>query len=101
MRSFTTLIDAASLASLLDDADLVLFDCRFELGNPSWGEAEYAQGHIPVAQYLHLDRDLSSPVTAATGRHPLPDPASFAQRLAQLGARAGAQLVAYDQGNGA
>src|SRR5262245_20550351 len=99
MRAFTTLIDAASLASL-DDAH-ALFDCRFELGNPQWGENEFAREHIPGAQYLHLDRDLSSPVTPRSGRHPLPDPATFARRIGSLGAGAGMQLVAYDQGNGA
>jgi len=100
MRSFTTLIDVTSLAALQAD-QLALFDCRFELGNPAWGEAEYAQAHIPGASYLHLDRDLSAPVTAASGRHPLPDPREFARRIAALGARSDLQLVAYDQGNGA
>ena len=100
MRAFTTLIDAASLASQAGD-ELALFDCRFELGNPQWGEGEFAREHIPGAQYLHLDRDLSSPVTAHSGRHPLPDPAAFARRIGALGAGAGMQLVAYDQGNGA
>jgi len=99
MRAFTTLIDAVSLASR--DDELALFDCRFELGNPQWGEGEFAREHIPGAQYLHLDRDLSSPVTAQSGRHPLPDPAAFARRIGALGAGAGMQLVAYDQGNGA
>ena len=101
MRPFTTLIDAATLASQIERDDLVLFDCRAELGNPHWGEAEYARSHLPGAQFLHLDRDLSSPVSADSGRHPLPDPDKFALRLAQLGAQAGSQLVAYDQGNGA
>jgi len=99
MPAFTTLIDAASLASHADA--LALFDCRFELGNPPWGENEFAREHIPGAQYLHLDRDLSSPITAYSGRHPLPDPAVFARRIGALGAGAGMQLVAYDQGNGA
>jgi thiosulfate/3-mercaptopyruvate sulfurtransferase len=101
MRSFTTLIDTASLAELLGRDDLALFDCRFELGKPAWGEGEYAQSHIPGAQYLHLDRDLSSAITTSSGRHPLPDPHGFAQRLAALGARSDSQIVAYDQGNGA
>jgi|SRR5688572_4854545 len=101
MRPFTTLIDAATLASQIERDDLVLFDCRAELGNPHWGEAEYARSHLPGAQFLHLDRDLSSPVTADSGRHPLPDPDAFARRLGQLGAQAGSQLVACDQGNGA
>jgi thiosulfate/3-mercaptopyruvate sulfurtransferase len=101
MRPFTTLIDAASLASQLERDDVAIFDCRFELGNPGWGEREYAREHIPGAQYLHLDRDLSSPITPQSGRHPLPDPREFARRIAALGAGAGTQLVAYDQGNGA
>ena len=101
MPSFTTLIDVASLASQIDSGELALFDCRSELGNPRWGEAQYADSHIPGAQFLHLERDLSSPVTATSGRHPLPDPQAFAQRLGALGAGTGLQIVAYDQGNGA
>jgi thiosulfate/3-mercaptopyruvate sulfurtransferase len=101
MRPFTTLIDAATLASQLEREDVVIFDCRFELGNPAWGEGEYAREHIPGAQYLHLDRDLSGPITPRTGRHPLPDPREFARRIAELGAASDTQLVAYDQGNGA
>jgi thiosulfate/3-mercaptopyruvate sulfurtransferase len=101
MTPFTTLIDAATLASQLDRDDLVLFDCRFELGNPAWGESEYAVGHIPGAQYLHLDRDLSGAVNATSGRHPLPDPHQLASRLGARGVGHHCQLIAYDQGNGA
>jgi thiosulfate/3-mercaptopyruvate sulfurtransferase len=78
-----------------------LFDCRFELGNVNWGEREYAQAHLPGAHYLHLDRDLSGPITEHSGRHPLPDPQEFARRLAARGVGADCQLIAYDQGNGA
>jgi thiosulfate/3-mercaptopyruvate sulfurtransferase len=101
MHAFTTLVDCASLAARLGREDLALFDCRFELGNPPWGEAEYAQSHIPGAQYLHLDRDLSSAVTPRSGRHPLPDPHDFAHRIGELGAGPDMQIVAYDQANGA
>lgn len=101
MHHYTTLIDAATLAGQLDRTDLVLFDCRFDLGNVHWGEAEYAGAHLPGAFYLHLDRDLSSPITPASGRHPLPDPQAFATRMAALGVGTGTQVVAYDQGNGA
>jgi thiosulfate/3-mercaptopyruvate sulfurtransferase len=101
MTSYTTLIEADTLAGQLGREDLRLFDCRFELGNGSWGESEFAAAHIPGAQYLHLDRDLSGPVTAASGRHPLPDPHDFARRLGERGVDARCQLIAYDQGNGA
>jgi thiosulfate/3-mercaptopyruvate sulfurtransferase len=101
MAHYTTLIDAATLGTLLGRDDLVLFDCRFDLGNVHWGEAEYAAGHLPGAFYLHLDRDLSSAITPVSGRHPLPDPDTFARRMAALGVGTGSQVVAYDQGNGA
>ena len=101
MRPFTTLIDAGTLSSQLERDDLAVFDCRSELGNPRWGEAEYALSHLPGAQYLHLDRDLSSAITPTSGRHPLPDPETFARRLGELGVGPDSQIVAYDQGNGA
>ena len=101
MRHFTTLIDANTLSEQLSRDDLTLFDCRFDLGNVSWGETEYARAHLPGALYLHLDRDLSSPIATHSGRHPLPDPGSFAARLAELGVTPESQIVAYDQGNGA
>ncbi|HLA73345.1 MAG TPA: sulfurtransferase [Steroidobacteraceae bacterium] len=101
MHHYTTLIDAATLASHLARDDLALFDCRFDLGNVNWGESEYAGAHLPGALYLHLDRDLSSPITPTSGRHPLPDPQLFAQRMGARGVGVGTQIVAYDQGNGA
>jgi thiosulfate/3-mercaptopyruvate sulfurtransferase len=101
MTPFTTLIDAPTLATLLGGDDLALFDCRFELGNTGWGESEYSLAHLSGASYLHLDRDLSGPVSANTGRHPLPDPQVFARRLGALGVGSRCQLIAYDQGNGA
>jgi thiosulfate/3-mercaptopyruvate sulfurtransferase len=101
MRHFTTLIDANTLFDQLSREDLVIFDCRFDLARVSWGEAEFAAVHLPGAHYLHLDRDLSSSITAESGRHPLPDPHRFARRLAELGVDEQSQLVAYDQGNGA
>jgi thiosulfate/3-mercaptopyruvate sulfurtransferase len=101
MRHFTTLVDANTLFGELSRDDLAIFDCRFDLANVQWGEAQYAAGHLPGAHYLHLDRDLSSSITAESGRHPLPDPNRFAQSLGELGVDAHSQIVAYDQGNGA
>jgi thiosulfate/3-mercaptopyruvate sulfurtransferase len=101
MHHYTTLIDCDSLAKQFERTDLVLFDCRFDLGNVHWGETEYVNAHLPGAQYLHLDRDLSSPITPASGRHPLPDPELFANAMGARGVGAGSQVVAYDQGNGA
>ena len=98
---FSTLISAADLATHLDDPDWLVVDCRFELGKPSVGEAAYAAGHIPGAIYAHLDRDLASPITSTSGRHPLPSPRQFADTLGNWGMTRETQVIAYDADNGA
>ena len=98
---YTTLIEPVELASHIDDPDWVVLDCRFDLARPEWGEGEYARGHVPNALYAHLDRDLSSPVSATSGRHPLPSREAFFATLGRWGVDSKVQVVAYDQGNGA
>jgi thiosulfate/3-mercaptopyruvate sulfurtransferase len=102
----TTLIEPAELAAQLlrnvgTDSDCTVLDCRFDLSRPDWGAAAYAAGHIPGALYAHLDRDLSSPVSPTSGRHPLPNLERLAETCGRWGIDDEVQVVAYDQGNGA
>jgi thiosulfate/3-mercaptopyruvate sulfurtransferase len=98
---YTTLIECPELAAHLSDTDWAVLDCRFELARPEWGASVYVEGHVPNAIYAHLDRDLSSPVTSTSGRHPLPAVEAFAATLGRWGIDENVQVVAYDQGNGA
>ncbi len=100
--AFTTLIDAHALLDLSasPNPNLVLLDCRFDLGDPLAGHRAYLSGHIPGAHFADLNADLSSPVAPTTGRHPLPDPQAFAARLAAWGVHPATQVVAYDELNG-
>ena len=99
--SQTTLITPRQLAARLEDRDLAVIDCRFELARPQWGREAYAGARIPHALYAHLDHDLSGKVSASTGRHPLPPVDDFAARLGRWGIDGQVQVVAYDQGSGA
>ena len=96
----TTLVAVDKLAAHLEDPRWLIVDCRFDLTQPAAGEAAYDAGHIPGAIYAHLDRDLSSPITPSTGRHPLPDPERFAATLSRWGVTADTQVIAYDADNG-
>jgi thiosulfate/3-mercaptopyruvate sulfurtransferase len=99
---FTTLISTDDLAAALSRPDLVICDVRHDLMHPdTWGEAEYAKAHLPGAQFVHVDRDLSAERTGRNGRHPLPAPEVAAASFGRLGIADGTQVVAYDQGNGA
>lgn len=99
--TFTTLIDARDLAKGLQAPDLRIVDTRFRLTDPGAGEQAYRQGHIPGAGYLHLEHDLSGPVTETSGRHPLPDPRILAARLGRAGIGNDDQVVVYDDASGA
>jgi len=99
---YTTLIGAANLAEFIDAAPHALFlvDCRFDLADPDAGGRAYAAGHLPGAHYVHLEHDLSGPKTGQNGRHPLPERAELARKLAALGLRRDQQVVAYDAQGG-
>ena len=98
---YKTLINTPNLVARLGQKDQIIFDCRFNLADPSAGEQAYQAGHIPGAFYLHLDPDLSSPIRADTGRHPLPDIKNFANKLAAYGLNRNTQVFVYDDNSGA
>ena len=97
--SHRTLISAAELQALPPEK-LLLIDVGFDLADTSAGERAYAAAHLPGAHYLHLDRDLSAAKTGLNGRHPLPDRAVFAAKLAALGLNDDTQVVTYDAQGG-
>ena len=83
-----------AVAARLGDPDLRIADVRWYVGEPERGRREYDDAHIPGAIFVDLDRDLADP--GGAGRHPLPDPAVFAQRMGQLGFGSGDLIVVYD-----
>jgi thiosulfate/3-mercaptopyruvate sulfurtransferase len=98
---FTTLISTQELADALSSPNLVLCDVRHDLSYPDdWGRSEYANAHLPGAQFVGIDRDLSAAKTGTNGRHPLPSPEAAAAVFGRLGIEPESQVVAYDQGSG-
>ena len=96
-----TLVTTEDLAAHLDDPNWIVFDCRFTLTDPGAGREAYEKHHIPSARYAHLDEDLSAPITDSTGRHPLPDPMAFAEKVCRWGVGVNKQVVVYDDSYGA
>ncbi|MCY1208026.1 putative thiosulfate sulfurtransferase SseB [compost metagenome] len=100
--SLAQLISPAQLSARLEEPGLVILDCRFSLDDPAYGQRGYAENHIPKACFADLERDLSGPVTqGVTGRHPLPAPATLADKLRDWGITADSTIVLYDDGPGA
>ena len=91
----------SSTEELAQHPDWRVFDCRHDLANPSLGEQQYLESHIPGALFAHLDRDLSAPTTGTNGRHPLPEAKAFIAWLGKQGLKATDTVVCYDVGPGA
>jgi thiosulfate/3-mercaptopyruvate sulfurtransferase len=79
--------------------DVVLADVRWYLDGRS-GLAAYGRGHLPGAVFIDLDRWLAGAGNPRDGRHPLPDPAVFAEGMGRAGIADGDTVVAYDDAGG-
>ena len=104
---YKTIISVAELKAFLSDKtlsqNLVIFDCSFDLADPTKGSTQYNDSHIPGALYANLDQHLSahnSQDAINGGRHPLPKREIFAKWLSRMGVTSESQVVVYDrQGN--
>jgi thiosulfate/3-mercaptopyruvate sulfurtransferase len=93
-----SLISPEALLGRLDDPRLRLADVRWWLSDPDRGHRDYAAAHLPGAVFVDVDTDLVG--EAGPGRHPLPSPAAFRDRMANLGFGDEHAIVAYDDAGG-
>ncbi|WP_370277319.1 sulfurtransferase [Pontibacterium sp.] len=98
---YTTLITAPELNTLIENGNVLVLDCRFSLADAGYGQRVYSEAHLSGACFMHLDDDLSSPITPKTGRHPLPDVDKLADKLRSYGLNNNLQVVVYDDCGGA
>ena len=92
------IISPEALAADLARPDLRVIDVRWVLGSPGVGRAAYEAGHIPGSFHLDMDTDLVA--VDGPGRHPLPSPGRFRDRLEVCGISSADEVVAYDDVGG-
>jgi thiosulfate/3-mercaptopyruvate sulfurtransferase len=78
---------------------VVTADVRYYLDGRSAREA-YDRGHIPGAVFVDMERWLSTHGEPQEGRHPLPSPERFAERMSRAGIGDADTVVAYDDAGG-
>jgi|UniRef100_UPI00404B4D9A thiosulfate/3-mercaptopyruvate sulfurtransferase len=94
------LISRVELSEHLNDPNWIVFDCRHDLIDHHRGGQLYQAGHIPGAMFAPVEMALTGAKTGKNGRHPLPDPADFANFLIHRGVTDSSQIVAYDDVGG-
>ena len=77
----------------------MLLDVRWSLASTD-PHGEYLTGHLPGARYVDLQTELSGPADPEQGRHPLPDPRTFAEQVAGWGVGPTDLVVVYDDTGG-
>jgi thiosulfate/3-mercaptopyruvate sulfurtransferase len=84
----------------LKDPNIVLADCRFQLGQKKNKQAYQLTEFIPQSLYFDLESDLSAPIQKHGGRHPLPDLSTFIKKLETDGIDENTHVIAYDDQDG-
>ena len=99
--SYKTIISAKDLIKNINNENFIIFDCRCDISDSSYGLEAYNEGHIENSIFVDIDHDLASEKTADSGRHPLPDPELFSEKLSQWGMTNNKQAIIYDDAGGA
>ncbi len=98
---YTTLISVPQLQTLMTSGQpLMVFDCSFNLLQPTAGDEQYLESHIAGAVRADLDHHLCAHTPADAvcgGRHPLPSRESVVEWLGSVGFTPGMQAVVYDR----
>jgi thiosulfate/3-mercaptopyruvate sulfurtransferase len=98
------LVDTAWLAAHLDDPGVVVLDATTHLSPQPGagysvlpGRADFEKGHLPGAQFVDLQADLSEP--GHEFRFMLPSAARFAASMARLGVGDATRVILYSTAN--
>ncbi len=98
MTARSPIVSPSDLLARLGAPDMRIVDVRWVLGGPGRGRQAYDASHIPRAIFLDLDSDLMA--AEGPGRHPLPSPTDFRERLEDAGIGTEHEVVAYDDVGG-
>lgn len=95
----TNLVSPNWLKENIDNKDLVIVDCRFDLMDKEYGKKSYNESHIKNAVRVDIENQLSSEVKIHGGRHPLPSVDDLVNTFKSIGIDNNSIVVAYDEGD--
>lgn len=92
-------INANWLIENIDNKNIVIIDCRFNLMDKEYGKTAYKNGHIKGAKRVDIERELSGLTKIHGGRHPIPNINKLINTFENLGISNDSTVICYDDGN--
>ncbi|MGL5313602.1 MAG: sulfurtransferase [Peptostreptococcaceae bacterium] len=83
----------------INNDNIVIIDCRFDLMDKEYGRKTYEKAHIKGAQRIDIETQLSTVVEEHGGRHPLPSIEELEETFKNIGINNDSIVVSYDEGD--
>ena len=93
------LVNAKWLKENINNENIVIVDCRFNLMDKEYGKKSYEKGHIKGAKRVDIETELSGTVKLHGGRHPLPSIEKLKNTFENLGISNDSIVISYDEGD--
>ena len=93
------LVSAKWLKENMNNENIVIIDCRFDLMDKEYGKKSYERGHIKGAKRVDIETELSGTVKLHGGRHPLPSIEKLKNTFEKLGISNDSIVISYDEGD--
>jgi len=93
------LVNAKWLKENINNENIVIVDCRFNLMDKEYGKKSYEKGHIKGAKRVDIETELSGTVKLHGGRHPLPSIEKLKNTFEKLGISNDSIVISYDEGD--
>lgn len=90
------IVSATWLQEHIDDQNILIFDCRFDLYNPEYGKKAFSSSHLKNAIFLDLDEDLVGIPAIHGGARPFPNINQLKELISKTGISKETMIVAYD-----
>lgn len=93
MKNF---VDCKWLYENINNPNLYIIDCRFDLFDPSYGLNAYNKKHIENAYYLDINEDFCGRKQIHGGARPIADVELLGKKLSNIGINMDSIIVLYD-----
>ncbi|MGL5327783.1 MAG: sulfurtransferase [Peptostreptococcaceae bacterium] len=93
------IVSANWLKENIENKDIVIVDCRFDLMDKEYGRKAYQQEHIKNSVRVDIEAELSNNVSVHGGRHPLKDIEELKFIFENIGISNDSIVICYDDGD--